>query len=37
LAKSIGDDVQAVLTAALRARGNPKVNRAQLDAVAQAN
>jgi peptidyl-prolyl cis-trans isomerase D len=37
LAKSIGDDVQAVLTTALRARANPKVNSAQLDAVAQAN
>ena len=35
LTQSIGNDVQAVLTAALRARANPKVNIAQLDSLAQ--
>jgi peptidyl-prolyl cis-trans isomerase D len=37
LSKSFADDVQAVLTAALRARANPKVNSAQLDSIAQTN
>ncbi len=35
LTQSIGNDVQAVLTQALRVRANPKVNSAQLDAIAQ--
>jgi peptidyl-prolyl cis-trans isomerase D len=35
LTQSIGNDVQAVLTQALRARANPKVNATQLDSIAQ--
>jgi len=35
LAKAIGDDVQAVLTMALRERASPKVNPTQLDSLAQ--
>jgi peptidyl-prolyl cis-trans isomerase D len=37
LAKAIGDDVQAVLTTALRERASPKVNTRQLDSLTQAD
>ncbi len=36
LTKALGDDVQGILIAALRARANPKVNAAALDSIAQA-
>ncbi len=35
LAKAVADDVQAVLTAGLRARTNPQVNKAMVDRVVQ--
>ena len=37
LTKSFADDVQEVLTRALRTRANPKVNAGQLDSIAQTN
>jgi peptidyl-prolyl cis-trans isomerase D len=37
LTKALGDDVQTVLTTALRERANPKVNPAALDTIAQSN
>ena len=37
LAKAIGDDVQGVLTTALRDRASPKVNTEQLNNLAQAD
>ena len=36
LTKSLGDDVQATLVVALRARANPKVNAAAIDRIVQA-
>ena len=36
LNKSLGDDVQSVLTTALRDRGSPKVNTSAVNSIAQA-
>ena len=35
LGAAIGDDVQAVLTAGLRARAKPLINRAMVDRIVQ--
>lgn len=37
LGRSIGDDLEAAVTLALRARGNPRINQAVADQIAQVN
>jgi peptidyl-prolyl cis-trans isomerase D len=37
ITKQLADDTETVLVSAIRAQANPKVNRAQLDSLAQAD